>query len=296
MCGAPAVANAILDAAPVVGRADPRPRPDAHGRRRRTAADADDRADRDRARLGVHPDLRAHRDDAAPDDEPQPCRVRRPLARRSGSEAQPRRRPRDRRRGAHLARQARSSPAATTSWTATGTSRKRPPTRSSLPSDDPDGPEWFHTGDGGDDRRRHLRHDQRPQEGRHHLRRRERQLDRGRGRAVQPSGGRRGRGHRRARREVGRAGDGARRDDARVGADRGRADRVHARRSSPATSARSGSSSATCSPAPPPASCRSSSCASRTGTARPGRSTSRRTRHSPAPTVSHADPSSRTTA
>ena len=46
------------------------------------------------------------------------------------------------------------------------------------------------------------------------------------------------------------------------------ADRLHARRSSPATSARSGSSSATSSPARPPASCRSSSSASRTGRAR----------------------------
>ena len=46
---------------------------------------------------------------------------------------------------------------------------------------------------------------------------------------------------------------------------RGRRDRLHQAPSSPATSARSGSSSATRWPARPPASCRSSSCASRTG-------------------------------
>ena len=61
------------------------------------------------------------------------------------------------------------------------------------------------------DRRRRLPHDQRPQEGRHHHRRRERLLDRGRGRALLPPGGRRGRGHRRAEREVGRDHQGARR-------------------------------------------------------------------------------------
>ena len=63
---------------------------------------------------------------------------------------------------------------------------------------------WFHTGDGGYDRRRRLPHDLRPQEGRDHLRRRERLVDRGRGRDLQPPGGGRGRGDRRARREVGR--------------------------------------------------------------------------------------------
>ena len=78
MCGAPAVVNMVLDAADRVGRADPRTRSRAHRRRRRAAADAHDRAGRDRARLGVRPDLRAHRDVAAADDEPQPRRVRRP--------------------------------------------------------------------------------------------------------------------------------------------------------------------------------------------------------------------------
>ena len=70
-----------------VGRPDPRPRPGAHGRRRRTAADPHDRADGDRAGLGVHPDLRAHRDRAAAHDEPAPGRVRRPVAGRPGREA-----------------------------------------------------------------------------------------------------------------------------------------------------------------------------------------------------------------
>ena len=70
---------------------------------------------------------------------------------------------------------------------------------------------WFHTGDGGVDRRRRLPHDQRPQEGRDHHRRRERLLDRGRGRALLPPGGRRGRRDRGAQREVGRDHQGARR-------------------------------------------------------------------------------------
>ena len=59
-----------------LGRADPRqrgrrPPPGAHHRRRRTAADADHRACRDRARLGVHPDLRPDRDRSAAHHEPR---------------------------------------------------------------------------------------------------------------------------------------------------------------------------------------------------------------------------------
>ena len=50
---------------------DPRARADAHDHRRCAAAHADDRTDRDRAGLGVHPDLRPHRDVATPDDEPR---------------------------------------------------------------------------------------------------------------------------------------------------------------------------------------------------------------------------------
>ena len=68
---------------------------------------------------------------------------------------------------------------------------------------------WFHTGDGGDDRRRRLPDDQRPQEGRDHHRWRERLLDRGRGRPVLPPGRGRGRRHRRPEREVGRDDQGA---------------------------------------------------------------------------------------
>ena len=54
----------------VVGRADPRRAVAPCDRGRRTAADPHDRARRDRARLGVHPDLRPHRDVAAAHDEP----------------------------------------------------------------------------------------------------------------------------------------------------------------------------------------------------------------------------------
>ena len=70
LCGAPAVVAAILDAAQAWDGPDPRSRPHADGRRRRAAADAHDRAHGDRARVGVHPDLRAHRDGAAADDQP----------------------------------------------------------------------------------------------------------------------------------------------------------------------------------------------------------------------------------
>ncbi len=76
MCGAPAVANAILDAACGVGGPDPRQRTRAHGHRRRAPADAHDRTHRDRARLGVHPDLRAHRNHSVADDESATRRVR----------------------------------------------------------------------------------------------------------------------------------------------------------------------------------------------------------------------------
>ena len=79
----PRSSTAVLDAARDVGRSDPRARPRAHRRRRRAAADAHHRAGRDRARLGVHPDLRPHRDVAAAHDEPRPRRVRRPRRRRS---------------------------------------------------------------------------------------------------------------------------------------------------------------------------------------------------------------------
>ncbi len=63
-------------------------------------------------------------------------------------------------------------------------------------------------------RRRPLRRDLRPQEGRHHLRRRERVVDRGRRRDLPASRRHRGRRDRHPRREVGRAGDRARRHQA----------------------------------------------------------------------------------
>ena len=67
-----------------LGRPDPRPRSDADRGRRCATADAHDRALRDRARLGVRPDLRAHRDDAGADDEPHPRRMGRARAPASG--------------------------------------------------------------------------------------------------------------------------------------------------------------------------------------------------------------------
>ena len=66
---------------------------------------------------------------------------------------------------------------------------------------------WFHTGDGGEIDEDQLRDDLRPQEGRDHLGRRERLVDRGRGRHLPAPRRRRGGGDRHPRREVGRAGD-----------------------------------------------------------------------------------------
>ena len=138
MCGAPAVVNMVLDAAATWDGRDPRPRPGAHRRRRRAAADAHDRAGRDRARLGVHPDLRPHRDVAAADDEPHPRRVRRPRRRPSGpsSSTAPARPAIGCDDGASTTR-ARCWPAATWSWRATGSSPRPPPTRSSTAGSTP---------------------------------------------------------------------------------------------------------------------------------------------------------------
>ena len=66
------------------------------------------------------------------------------------------------------------------------------------------------------DRRLRLRHDLGPQEGRDHLGRRERVVDRGRGRHLPAPRRHRGRRHRHPRREVGRAGHRAGREDARA--------------------------------------------------------------------------------
>ena len=225
-----------------LGRPDPGRGPRAHGRRRRAAADPHDRAHRDRARLGVHPDLRPHRDVAVAHDEPRPRRVRRPRRRASArAAARPRRCARARRASCASTTKARCSRAATSCSRATGSSPRPPPTAIV------DG--WFHTGDGGTHRRRGLPHDLRPQEGRDHLRRRERVVDRGRGRAVLASRRRRGRRDRRARREVGRDGEGARGARARARSATEQELIEHCRdRSSPTSSARRRSSSATSSP------------------------------------------------
>ena len=126
---------------------------------------------------------------------------------------------------------------------------------------------WFHTGDGGTIDDEQLPHDQRPQEGRDHLRRRERQLDRGRGLPLPAPGGRRGVRDRRARREVGRDGEGARRAEARAATRPRPTSSRTAATTSRTSSARRRSSSAPSSPAPRPASCRSSRSARPTGRA-----------------------------
>ena len=113
LCGAPAVVTTVLDAAQEWAGEIPGPRPHAHRRRRRAAADAHDRTGRDRARLGVHPDLRAHRDVAAAHDEPRPRRVRRAHARRARAAARPRRRARARRAARRSTTRARCSRRAT---------------------------------------------------------------------------------------------------------------------------------------------------------------------------------------
>ncbi len=83
MCGAPAVVNAVLDAAASWDGLIP-----GHGRTRVVVAGAPpptrtiERVETEFG-LGVHPDLRPHRDVAAAHDEPHPGRVRRPHADRT---------------------------------------------------------------------------------------------------------------------------------------------------------------------------------------------------------------------
>ena len=62
LCAAPAVVNAVLDAAADLGRPDPGPRPRPGHRGRRPAPDPHHRTGARRARVGVHPDLRPDRD------------------------------------------------------------------------------------------------------------------------------------------------------------------------------------------------------------------------------------------
>ena len=144
MCGAPAVVAAILDAAAArraAGRDRPGRRRDPHRGRRRPAAVQDHRAGRDRARLGVHPDLRADRDRPAADHQPGAGRVGRPGRAPSGPGSS--RAPGVPAVGVQIRTDetARCWPAPTTCSPATGSSPRR------RPSALEDG--WFHTGDGG---------------------------------------------------------------------------------------------------------------------------------------------------
>ena len=188
----------------------------AHRGGRCAAAVQDDRAGGDRARMGVHSDLRADRDGAAAHHQPGAFGVGRARCALALRAAQPRRRPghgradRDGRRGRGAG--ARQSRLRRLLGAARGVGpgargrvvphRGRRLPRRGLPG---------HLG---------------PQEGRHHHRRRERVVHRGRGLPVPAPCRGRGGGDRRARREVGRddqgAGGGARRRDGH----RGRADRA----------------------------------------------------------------------
>ena len=185
------------------GRADlggrdpgPRPGPDHHGRR--PAADEDRRPGGGGARLGVHPDLRPHRDLAAAHRSTAPAPSGTTCsAEERAAQAGPRRRAR---RSAYASRsksrRTRSTAGevlARSNVVLEGYWEQPEETERALA----DG--WFHTGDGGVHRRRRLPHDPGPQEGRDHHRRRERLVDRGRGRAVLAPGGRRGRRDRRPR-------------------------------------------------------------------------------------------------
>ena len=105
------------------------------------AAAVHDRAGRGGARLGVHPDLRAHRDLAAAHHQPGAGGVGRPRRPSERSRLSPRGAPRDRRAHARGRPRARCSPARTTSSRATGTQ----PEATAEAIDDG----WFHTGDGG---------------------------------------------------------------------------------------------------------------------------------------------------
>ena len=167
MCGAPAVLNMILDAAaewdgPIPGRG-----PGADRRRRRAAADRTIERTETELGLGVRPDLRAHRDGAAAHDQPRCGRVGRPLPRRAGGASSIGPVPRS--IGCTMAVDADGrdpGPRQHGHGRATGSSPTRPSWRSTTASSTP-----ATAGTIDDDE---LRHDRRPQEGRHHLRWRER--------------------------------------------------------------------------------------------------------------------------
>ena len=74
MGGAPAVVSTVLTAASTV-RADTWTGPRARRCRRSPSPHRRNRTSRDRAGMGVHPDLRSHRDFAAVDAQPSPCRM-----------------------------------------------------------------------------------------------------------------------------------------------------------------------------------------------------------------------------
>ena len=144
LCGAPAVVAAVLAAAAARrerGQEVPGRGHGAHGRGRRPPALEDHRSGRDRARVGVHPDLRAHRDHPAAHHQPGPVGVGRPRRRRARRQAWPG--PGSPPSGCASAstRTARSWPAPTTCSTGTGSSPRTRP--AALEGG------WFHTGDGG---------------------------------------------------------------------------------------------------------------------------------------------------
>ena len=196
-----AVVAAVLDAAGDVGRRDPRARPGPHHRRGRAAADPDDRAGRGRARLGVRPDLRPDRDVAAAHHQPCP----RPSGTTSTRTSAPHKLVRAGAPALGVRLQvdeegevlARSNVVLEGYWdqpeeTAEALRGRVVPHRRRRRH-----------------RRRGLRHDRRPAQGRDHHRRRERLVDRGRGRDLLPPGRRGGGRHRRTRRQVGRDDQGA---------------------------------------------------------------------------------------
>ena len=246
MCAAPTVVAAILaaprPAAAGTGRSPAADRP--HRGRRRAAAVQDDRAGRGRARLGVHPDLRPDRDladvtmnrtRAEWDELPSAERARRLGPRRGAG---------PRRADSTSTPRARSWPPPTTSSTATGSSPTETAEALGAAGSTPA------TGATRDGLPGHLR----PQEGRHHHRRRERVAP-SRSR-TSPTSTRRSRGgrHRHPGREVGRDRLGLGRPQGGHLGDRDRPHRALPVPHGPLQGAPGPSRSARCWPGPPPGS------------------------------------------